>query len=90
MPFLQARRRRSSPAICEFHGPQIKDAIEACPNDGATLTLVMDNATFSIVEDERETFDRLVVFRAWEEEFEDKFERIVVPEGPAGLISNAP
>jgi len=76
-------------AMYEFHAPQIKDAIEKRLIDGVSLTLVVDNSTFSTVRDEEEEFDRIAVFNRWKERFGSKFKRIVAPEGTAGLISDA-
>jgi hypothetical protein len=91
--FLAGARTSLVAAIYEFHAPQIKDAIEARLKDGVSLTLVMDNATFSGTEDEEgdesEAFDRIPTFARWKKRFRQKFERIVAPEGKAGLISDA-
>ena len=55
----------------------------------SSLKLVMDNATFSEVKNEDEEFDRAEVFEKWQKKFKSKFERIVAPEGTAGLISDS-
>lgn len=74
-------------AMYEFHGPHIKDALEARLNNGATLDLVLDNASFSKVKDPGMEFDRTAVFAAWAQN--PHFKRIVAPEGISGLISDA-
>lgn len=85
--FLADAKNDMVSAIYEFHAPLIKDAIEDRLKDGASLTLVMDNATFSPVKDGE--FDRREVFDGWAHEFGNRFERIVAPEGRGGLISDA-
>jgi hypothetical protein len=87
--FLSGTNESLASAIYEFHAPQIKDVIEARLNAGVSLTLVMDNMTFSEIKDENGEFDRIPVFDRWKKSFENKFERIVPPEGTSGLISNA-
>jgi phosphatidylserine/phosphatidylglycerophosphate/cardiolipin synthase-like enzyme len=87
--FLSGAKGSLVSAIYEFHAPQVKDAIEARLGDGVSLTLVMDNATFSEVRDEEMEFDRDAVFRAWKTRFTNRFKRIVAPEGRAGLISDS-
>lgn len=76
-------------AIYEFHAPHIKDAIEKRLEDGTALKLVMDNVSFSPVKNADEEFDRRKVFRGWATKFGERFQRIVVPEGHQGLISDA-
>ena len=85
--FLKDSRGSLVSAIYEFHAAHIKDAIEARLEDGGSLTLVMDNATFGRVHDSADSFDRVAVFKDWATRF--SFERIVVPEGTRGLISDA-
>ena len=75
-------------AIYDFHAVHIKDAIEKRLKDGVSLKLVMDNVTFSEEKDEGE-FERIEVFEKWRERFGNKFDRVVAPEGTAGLISDA-
>jgi hypothetical protein len=87
--FLLGAQKTLVSAIYEFHAPQIKDAIEQRLKAGAALTLVCDNVTFSQVKEEGEEFDRIAVFDRWKKRFKSKFERIVAPEGRAGLISDA-
>lgn len=76
-------------AIYEFHAKHIKDAIQARLEDGTALKLVMDNVSFSPVKDGDEEFDRRKIFNGWAKRFGKRFERIVVPEGRQGLISDA-
>jgi PLD-like domain/Trypsin-like peptidase domain len=76
-------------AIYEFHGRHIKDAIEARLQAGASLTMVLDNGTFSEIRHEEEEFDRVPVFKRWKSRFADQFERVIAPEGRTGLISDA-
>ena len=85
--FLEDARGSIVSAIYEFHAGHIKDAIEARLEDGDSLTLVMDNATFGKVHDLTDSFDRVAVFKDWARRF--SFERVVVPEGTRGLISDA-
>lgn len=85
--FLKGSRGSLVSAIYEFHAAHVKDAIEARLEDGGSLTLVMDNATFGRVHDSADSFDRVAVFKDWATRF--SFERIVVPEGTRGLISDA-
>jgi PLD-like domain len=87
--FLGGAKKALVSAIYEFHAPQIKDAIEARLKNGVSLKLVMDNATFTEMKDEDNEFDRFEVFDQWQKKFKTKFERIVVPEGTAGLISDS-
>jgi V8-like Glu-specific endopeptidase len=85
--FLSEAEGRMVSAIYEFHAPHIKDAIQKRLEAGASLNLVMDNATFSTVKKPDEEFDRVPVFDDWHNRF--TFNRIVAPEGTAGLISDA-
>jgi phosphatidylserine/phosphatidylglycerophosphate/cardiolipin synthase-like enzyme len=87
--FLSGANYSLVSAIYEFHAPQIKDAIEERLRNGVSLTMVMDNATFSKIRDENEEFDRIEVFDQWKEKFKDKFQRVVAPEGTTGLISDS-
>jgi hypothetical protein len=87
--FLKGANKSLVSAIYEFHAPQIKDAIEARLTDGVSLTLVMDNATFSKVKDDQAEFNRVAVFSEWKQKFKNRFTRIVVPEGTSGLISDS-
>jgi phosphatidylserine/phosphatidylglycerophosphate/cardiolipin synthase-like enzyme len=85
--FLQGVREELVSAIYEFHGPHIKDAIEDRLRNGASMTLVADNATFAKVREPDEEFERADVFKDWAERF--RFKRIVAPEGTNGLIANS-
>lgn len=85
--FLKEANGPMVSAIYEFHAPHIKDAIEERLKAGVSLDLVMDNVTFSKVKNPAHAFDRIGVFKQWAERFE--FNRIVAPEGTAGLISDA-
>lgn len=85
--FLKGANGPMVSAIYEFHAPHIKEAIEERLQAGASLNLVMDNVTFSKVKNPAHAFDRIGVFKEWAERFE--FNRIVAPEGIAGLISDA-
>jgi hypothetical protein len=88
--FLAGAKRALVSAIYEFHAVHIKDVIEQRLDDGISLRLVMDNLTFSKVdEDDTREFERIEVFERWRNRFGRKFERVVVPEGTAGLISDA-
>jgi Trypsin-like peptidase domain len=87
--FLSGAKRSLASAIYEFHGTEIKDTLERRLKAGVSLTLVMDNATFSELKDESMEFDRIPVFDSWKRRFKTRFERIVVPEGTRGLISDA-
>ena len=87
--FLAGGRGELVSAIYEFHAPQIKDAIEARLDAGASLTLVCDNVTYSPVRDAAQEFDRAAVFNDWNNRFRRRFKRIVPPEGRTGLISDA-
>lgn len=76
-------------AIYEFHAKHIADALQERLDEGGSLQLVMDNASFSKVKHPDEEFDRVERFAEWEERFGDRFQRIVAPEGASGLIANA-
>jgi phosphatidylserine/phosphatidylglycerophosphate/cardiolipin synthase-like enzyme len=86
--FLGGANQSLVSAMYEFHGSHIADAIEARLRQGVSLQLVLDNATFSSVRDRAEEFERPGRFEAWER-FGNKFNRIVAPEGLAGLISDS-
>ena len=84
--FLQEAQGRLVSAMYEFHATHIKDEIERRLNEGLAYTLVLDDKTFH---GEREgDFDRLAVFADWATKY-PAFQRIVAPEGNAGLISDA-
>jgi hypothetical protein len=85
--FLDGANGRMVSAMYEFHGLHIKEAFEQAFRRGASLKLVLDNATFSRVHDRNEEFDRVDVFERWAENF--PFERIVAPKGRQGLISDS-
>lgn len=87
--FLSGAKKELVSAIYEFHATHIADAIEDRLKNGVSLTLLMDNLTFSTAHDGDTEFDRANVFSAWKKKFKDRFERIVVPEGRNGLISDA-
>src|SRR5262249_25614188 len=87
--FLTDARGSIVSAIYEFHAPHIKDAIKARLDAGASLKLVMDNASFTEVKDENDEFDRVETFEGWERAYGNRFERIVAPEGRTGLISDS-
>jgi hypothetical protein len=84
--FLKDAKGAMVSAMYEFQGPHIKDAIETQLKAGASMTLVLDNATFATVSGS-ETFDREAVFESWAKKF--TFTRIVAPEGIKGLISDS-
>ena len=86
--FLGGANESLVSAMYEFHGSHIADAIENRLDDGVSLKLVLDNASFSKVRDGEEEFDRAQRFEDWER-FGTKFERIVAPEGVTGLISDS-
>lgn len=83
--FLKEAQGELVSAMYEFHAPHIKDAIEQRLEHGTSLTLVLDNATFSKVKDSE--FDRVDVFDGWAEQHD--FKRVVVPEGTRGLTSDS-
>jgi phosphatidylserine/phosphatidylglycerophosphate/cardiolipin synthase-like enzyme/V8-like Glu-specific endopeptidase len=76
-------------AMYEFHGSHIKDTIEARLKAGASLTMVLDNASFTEVKHDDEEFDRTSVFKRWKSRFKERFARVVAPEGVRGLISDS-
>lgn len=78
-------------AIYEFHAVSVKDAIQERLDDGASLTLVLDSATFSEhgERNEEEQIDPAEVFDHWASEYGDRFRHIVAPEGKPGLILNS-
>lgn len=84
--FLSASERSLVSAMYEFHALHIKASLQEQLKKGVSLTLVLDNATFSKVKFPSEEFDRIPTFKTWEK-FD--FERIVAPEGTSGLISDA-
>lgn len=75
-------------AMYEFNARHIADAIEQQLDHGASLRLVLDNASFTEMKDPDAEFDRVERFKSWER-FGEKFNRIVAPEGTAGLISDS-
>ncbi|MEY9419445.1 hypothetical protein ABIF69_005887 [Bradyrhizobium japonicum] len=87
--FLEDADGQLVSAMYEFHGSHIKDAIEARLKAGASLTMVLDNASFSDVKDDDEEFDRIPVFKRWKTRFKQRFDRVVAPEGVRGLISDS-
>jgi phosphatidylserine/phosphatidylglycerophosphate/cardiolipin synthase-like enzyme len=84
--FLEESQGRLVSAMYEFQATHIKDVIEGRLRNGASLTLVLDNATFAKARDP-EAFDRVEVFDDWARDF--TFSRVVAPEGTAGLISDS-
>jgi hypothetical protein len=87
--FIGGANGRMVSGIYEFHGSHVRDAIEKRLKEGASLTMVLDNVSFSDVKHEDEEFDRIPVFKRWKTKFKERFERVVAPEGAAGLIANA-
>lgn len=87
--FLSGANGSLVSAIYEFHAPHIKNALENRLKAGTSLTLIMDNLTFSDVKDEDHEFDRIPTFAAWANKFGSRFKRIVALEGKKGLISDA-
>src|SRR5262249_20543093 len=87
--FLDTAQGVMVSAMYEFHAKHIADAIENRLAHGASLQLVLDNATFSKVDEDKGEFDRVERFDSWEQRFGHRFERIVAPEGTAGLISDS-
>lgn len=85
--FLAGAGGRLVSAMYEFHGDHIKDVIEDRLRAGTSLSLVLDNASFSKVRNPEDEFDRVAVFEEWANHF--TFDRIVAPEGKAGLISDS-
>jgi phosphatidylserine/phosphatidylglycerophosphate/cardiolipin synthase-like enzyme len=83
--FLGKAEGKIVSSMYEFHATHIKDAIEARLERGASLNLVLDNATF--VKPKGDDFDRTQVFKNWASQF--NFKRIVAPEGVRGLISDS-
>jgi phosphatidylserine/phosphatidylglycerophosphate/cardiolipin synthase-like enzyme len=92
--FLSGPATSLMSAIYEFQAPHIKDAIEARLDAGVSLTLVMDSATFAqhrrrTGDADNDTFDPAATFAAWKTRFDRRFDRVVAPEGRAGLVSDA-
>ena len=85
--FLESAEGEVVSAIYEFHATHVKDALEAILEQGKSLKLVLDNASFHRVRRPDTEFDRVEVFENWANDFE--FERVVAPEGRNGLISNS-
>jgi len=85
--FLKEAQGRLVSAMYEFHAPHIKDALEKRLQDGGSLSLVLDNATFGTVRNPDDAFDRVDVFEDWAQRL--TFNRVVAPEGRAGLISDS-
>lgn len=86
--FLAKAKGRLVSSIYEFHADHIAEAIEKRLADSVQLQLVMDNAS-RVTKDgvKPGEFDRRTVFSRWASDFD--FERVYVPEGPAGLIANS-
>jgi hypothetical protein len=82
--FLDTAKGPLVSAIYEFHATHIQEAIERRLDAGASMKLVLDNATFSGGGDD---FDHVAVFERWADEF--NFQRVVAPEGRSGLISDS-
>ncbi|HUR80342.1 MAG TPA: phospholipase D-like domain-containing protein [Thermoanaerobaculia bacterium] len=85
--FLDESKGHLVSAMYEFHAVSVKDAIEARLDDGASMTLVLDNATFVPVKNEDEEIHAEDVFDDWRERFD--FDYQIVPEGATGLIANS-
>ncbi|MCE9555705.1 MAG: trypsin-like peptidase domain-containing protein [Planctomycetes bacterium] len=85
--FLREAEGELVSAMYEFHAEHIKDAIEERLKDGASLKLVLDNATFVKVKNADSEFERAEVFEDWAKHYD--FERVVAPEGTSGLISDS-
>jgi hypothetical protein len=85
--FLDGATGELVSAMYEFHARHIEEAIERRLEAGVSLTLVLDNATFSGVKNEDTEFDRVAVFDDWAKRF--AFKRVVAPEGSSGLISDS-
>lgn len=73
----------------EFHATHIADALEARLERGASLRLVLDNASFHEVKYPDSEFDRAERFAAWASRYSKRFQGIVAPEGVKGLISDS-
>jgi phosphatidylserine/phosphatidylglycerophosphate/cardiolipin synthase-like enzyme len=87
--FLSEAEGHIVSAMYEFHAMSVKDEIQKRLDDGASLTLVLDNATFAEVGNAEEEIDAEQVFSDWKEEYGDRFEHVVAPEGRRGLISDS-
>jgi hypothetical protein len=85
--FLQNANGRMVSAMYEFHASHIGALMQERLEQGASLKLVLDNASFSKVKDLDEEFDRVSVFEDWADRL--SFERVVAPEGRTGLISDS-
>lgn len=84
--FLDGASGKIVSAMYEFHAEHVKDAIEKRLDDGASLQLVLDNATFT---DGHGAINARSVFQDWKTRYRSRFDRVVAPEGVAGLISDS-
>ena len=87
--FLGKAERDFVSSIYEFHAEHIANKIEDELNDGASLKLVLarqsrDPSNNKIEEGD---FDRSQTFNRWEQNFQNKFDRIFVPTGSNGLVA---
>jgi len=87
--FLDEAEGHLVSAMYEFHAVSVRDAIQARLEDGASMTLVLDGATFVPVKNEEEEIDAEEVFNGWQDEFGERFEVVTAPEGATGLIANS-
>lgn len=87
--FIEGAEGKIVSAMYEFHAPHIMKALQKRLDDGASLKLVLDNATFSKVKSTTEEFDRVKVFDKWTDKYDSRFQRVVAPEGTSGLISDS-
>ena len=85
--FLSESQGNLVSAMYEFQADHIREALEGRLRDGASLELVLDNATFAKPKPTEDAFDRVAVFEDWAHRFH--FKRIVAPEGSRGLIANS-
>ena len=87
--FLEGATQELVSSIYEFHAAHIADAIEHELADGASMTLVLavqsrDPSSGKLAKGD---FPRSATFEKWANTF--PFERVFVPIGAAGLVSNA-
>jgi hypothetical protein len=76
-------------AMYEFKAPHVMKALQQRLQKGATLKLVLDNKTFTKVQNKKQEFVRVKVFADWKKRFKSRFERVVAPVGTSGLISDS-
>ncbi len=87
--FLGAVKKELVSGIYEFHGLEIKNAIEARLDKKVDVRIVMDNVTFSEAKHPEEEFDREAVFKSWRTAYPKRFHGVVVKEGKTGLVARA-